>query len=231
MVPARRSRREPLPTVVAGTRNRAKVAEYARLLGGFGRVVTAPSRLAPPEDETGATVETVAAAKAVAWSHALGTDDLVLAGDGGLLIPSLGAGWDPLRTRRFAGADADPVSRADALLALTAHLDGERRRIGWREAVALARSGRVLATFTAESPSGLLARDYDPDRLDADGFWVPALWICPEYGGLRLADLTAAERDARVDHWARLATQVRAALPGIVGQEGTMGGRHEAIVR
>jgi len=41
------------------------------------------------------------------------------------------------------------------------------------------------------------------------GFWVPALWCCPEQGGRRLAELSDDERRARGDHWSRLGVQLR----------------------
>ena len=94
---------------------------------------------------------------------------------------------------------------------MTEHLSGEESLIGWQEAVAVARGGDLLATFVAESPTGLLARDYDPSSLESgDGFWLPALWICPDVGGKRLIDLTAEERQARQDRWTRLGRELRA---------------------
>ena len=103
-----------------------------------------------------------------------------------------------------------------ALLAMTADLDGEARRIGWREAVALAQNGSVPKTFIAEGAPGILAREYDPGMIAAGGgFWIPALWICPEIGGKRLAELTPEERAGREDHWAMLGRAMRAYLRSI----------------
>jgi hypothetical protein len=56
----------------------------------------------------------------------------------------------------------------------------------------------------------MLARDVDPDLVASGrGFWVPALWICPEAGGRRLAALSAEEQTSRDDHWRRLAAAIR----------------------
>lgn len=210
----------PLPVVVCGSRNPEKVRELAAMLAGVARSLPPSQDISPENDEVeeageseeGESVEAIAAAKAVAWSRRLTRvpGGLVVASDGGLLVPALATGWDPTRTRRFAGAGAGSTGRADALLALTEHLEGEERRIGWREAVAFARDGRVVASFVGESVPGLLARDYDPARVREEGFWVPALWICPECGGRRLAELSAEERAAREDHWAQLRRQVQA---------------------
>ena len=168
-----------------------------------------------PNPETEDSLQKLAANKAQQITTAL-PGALVIATDGGLLVPALGAAWDPLRTRRFAGLEATNRERADALLTLAAGLDGEERQIGWREAMAVARDGKILSVWTAESAPGLLARDYDPALLDAAGFWVPALWLCPEYDHRRLAALADAERTARDDHWAGLGRELRrflAALP------------------
>jgi inosine/xanthosine triphosphate pyrophosphatase family protein len=206
--------------IVAGTGNKAKVRELAAALGDGVAVEAVPSDISLEHlvergaESNNQDIVGIASAKALAWSRALTAAGqggaVVVATDGGLLVPALGAAWDPARTRRFAGEGADDRERADALLVLAADLVGEERTIGWREAAGVARAGLLLATFVAESPPGLLAADYDPDLLAAgDGFWVPALWTCPEVGGKRLAELTEAERAGRVDHWTVLGRALR----------------------
>lgn len=200
------------PQIVAATGNPAKVAQIERLVGGVAVVSPAPRDIAHEvgEAETGSSLAAIARTKAVAWSRALGTDELVVATDGGLVVPALGAAWNPLRTRRFAGPAASNRDRADALLALAAGLTGDERRIWWREGVAVAGNGRALASWEETGPSGLLAPDYDPaDLVGSDGFWVSAVWLCPELGGRRLAHLTPAETGARDDHWRRLGAELR----------------------
>ena len=210
--------------VVAGTGNAAKAAELRRVLAGAVAVEEAPRdislKIRERDPKRAGGVAHVAAAKAREWSRALTErgegNAFVVASDGGLLVPALGAAWDPLRTRRFAGEDADDRARAEALLALASGLEGEERQIGWREAAAVARGGRMLKTFVAESPPGLLAHDVDSAALAAeDGFWVPAIWLCPEFGGKRLSELTAAEREARQDHWTLLGRELRRFFGGM----------------
>lgn len=203
--------------VIVGTRNPAKVREVAEALRGVAVVGPPPNdiSLEPCTELVSTEIEAIAADKAVAWSRAVtcgsGSDLPVVATDGGLLIPALGKAWDAERTRRFAGEAANDRERADALLALTAGLRGEERRIGWREAVVIARGGDLVASFVAESPPGLLARDFDPALVEAGaGFWMPALWICPDVGGRRLAELTEEERAVREDHWTHLGRELRA---------------------
>jgi inosine/xanthosine triphosphate pyrophosphatase family protein len=159
--------------------------------------------------EEGRSVEEIAAAKATAWSRAT-PGEMVIASDGGLLIPTLGDAWDPTRTRRIAGDDATDLERAKELLARASHLKGEERRISWREAVAIARNGELLGAWSAESEPGLLATDVDPDLIaDGHGFWVDTLWICPESHDRRLGALSIEERARRGDHWSKLQTPVR----------------------
>lgn len=202
--------------VIAATTNRAKIAELIRILDGVATVAAPPRTIGVDAEPVGPSLEAIAEAKALRYATTLGPDSLVVASDGGLLVPALGDAWDPCRTRRFAGEDATDDERANALLRLTADLDGADRRITWREAVAVARGGAILATWVAESAPGELARDFDRDEITSgNGFWLPALWCCPDYGGLRLASLTTAQRLVRDDHWSRLGRELRRFLTGL----------------
>lgn len=152
----------------------------------------------------------IARAKACLASALLGPNQLVVATDGGLVVPGLGRHWRPTHTHRFAGATATDHDRAERLLALTARLRGEERRLFWREALVVARDGRVCAAWEATSGPGLLARDYRPAR-DGDGFWISGLWICPDRGR-RLAELPRRERTEAMTHWRQLGANLRAFL-------------------
>jgi inosine/xanthosine triphosphate pyrophosphatase family protein len=204
--------------LIAATHNEAKLAELRRLVGESAKVSPLPSdisledqetRTALSEAEEGRSVEEIAAAKAVEWSRIL-PGELVIVSDGGLLIPALGDEWDPTRTRRFAGADATDYERAEALLALASSLKGKERQISWREAVAIAKDGKLLGNWSAESEPGLLATDVDSDLVAAGrGFWIEAVWMCPEAGGKHLARLNQKECARRVDHWSQLESPLR----------------------
>jgi inosine/xanthosine triphosphate pyrophosphatase family protein len=212
---------EPMRLIVA-THNPAKAREVARLVAGLAEVVPLPvdqPAIAAPED--GESVEEIAIAKAVFWSRLLNRGEFVVASDGGLVIPGLGHRWNPTRTRRFAGDAATDLERAEALLALAADIPDDRRQIAWQEALAVARDGVLLASWTAAGDPGLLAGDVDPAAVAAgNGFWLPALWICPECGGRRLADLAPAERAARRDHWRDLGAALRSFLTSIAETPG-----------
>ena len=204
--------------LIAATTNPAKITELMRIVAGCASVVSPPTTgaAAATAEPVGPSFEALAAAKAASYAAALGAEALVVASDGGLLVPALGSDWNPLLTHRFAGDDATDVDRANALLRLSAHLAGPDRRIAWREAVAVARGGAVLAVWVAEGTAGELARDFDRNTVAAgNGFWLPALWLCPECGGRRLASLTTEERLARDDHWSRLGRELRLFLSSL----------------
>jgi inosine/xanthosine triphosphate pyrophosphatase family protein len=185
------------------TTNPAKVTALAERVGAGIEIVALPIG---PECETAEELDSF---KAIAKTQAICVSrahpaPLVVASDGGLTIPSLGGSWDPVRTARFAGGAATSIDRAFALLDVCSDLFENHRQIGWTEALAVARDGEVLETWTAHSPPGLLSTDL-PANIDPEsGFWIPWLWCCPEYGNRRFSELTDRERLQRRDHWAIL---------------------------
>lgn len=224
--------------IVAGG-NRTKVDALRRQLIGVATVQAPPPDISPEFDEDVAGTnetsdresgrddpfEEIARAKAAAWSRVLsrpasGEQPWIVATDGGLLIPGLGAAWNPARTRRFAGEAASAGERIAALLHLAEHLRGDDRRIGWREGLAVARDGRVAASWVAESPPGILAFDVGAWKVADDPFWVPLIWTCPEFGGRRLVELSPHERGQRPDHWPVLGAHLRRWLTTLAMGEG-----------
>jgi hypothetical protein len=153
------------------------------------------------------SVEAIAVAKAIWYSRHIPLKH-ILATDGNLLVSSLKPTWNPVYTSRFAGLGASGRTRATTLLEAARNLQGMDRRIGWTEALAVARDGKLLRSWVADSPPGELATDLPPDMDDSAGFWVPYVWRCPEYDGRRLSELRESERLARRDHWAILGQQI-----------------------
>jgi inosine/xanthosine triphosphate pyrophosphatase family protein len=204
--------------IIAATRNEAKVEALRRLVGDAAEVSPFPHDISQEDSELrdaltsaeeGKSVEEIATAKAVACSRVL-PGEMVIASDGGLSIPALGDSWDPTRTRRIAAEGATDLERAELLLARTAHLQGDDRRISWREAVAIARDGEMLGLWSAESEPGSLATAADRALIERGrGFWVDSLWIIPESHDRRLAELSQEERARRGDRWSRLELKVR----------------------
>jgi inosine/xanthosine triphosphate pyrophosphatase family protein len=193
--------------IILATTNPAKAQALAERVGPDLVVEPLPSpALAghiPDEADFGSTYTEIAAAKAVWYSRHI-PKQFITASDGGLLVPSLKGRWEPIHTARYAGVSAGREASVGALLERARHLRAGDRRIGWMEALAVARDGELLASWVAKSPPGELATRLPPDFDPTAGFWVPYIWRCPEYGGRLLSELTDYERLARRDHWAIL---------------------------
>ena len=158
-------------------------------------------------DESADSHEAIARAKAEEWSQAAGMT--AIASDGGLLVPILGANWESRFTRRFAGPAADDAERQRRLLALLETYTGSQRTAAFVEGLAIAESGRTLASWEAQGATGRIVDTIEDAGAptDGDGFWVFPLWRFSEYG--RTYDLlSAAERASLGDHWEILRARV-----------------------
>jgi inosine/xanthosine triphosphate pyrophosphatase family protein len=217
---------ERLPLrIIAATRNPAKLREFQRVVGDLAIIEPIPQDISLSASEEQRVEEasdsaTIAEQKALAWSRAIRDNRIVMASDGGLTIPALGSAWNPARTRRFAGSESTDLERARRLLKVAALLEDEQRVIGWKESLCIARNGEPVFDAGAEGTYGYLATDVTPDLIDeAGGFWVSALWICPEYGGQRLVELTPEERERRADHWYWLSKVVQRRLAEYMSEQ------------
>lgn len=187
--------------ILLATGNRDKQVEFRRILDGLPFTAVTPSELglAGVPDEVGDTHEAIARDKAAKWSRA--SSALAIASDGGLVIPVLGARWESRYTHRFAGLAADNDDRLARLLELMRPYSGEERRASWVEALAIAHSGRVLASWELAGGAGYL------DEQGPDGplpeFWVFSVWRFPQFG-TTFSQLTGGQRQSIDDHWARL---------------------------
>ncbi|MSQ10195.1 MAG: hypothetical protein EXR52_04235 [Dehalococcoidia bacterium] len=205
---------DPLPGVnpavrpiLLATSNPAKAAKLRWLLDGlpFSPEDLSTHQQVQLPDETGGSFAAIARLKAEAASAAFG--GLVLASDGGVIIPALGAAWEPLRTGRAAGPGATDADKAHHLLRLMQGLTGPDRMVQWYEAVALADRGALVAAWEAAETRGQLTESYDPANAKA-GFWVDSLWLFPKLGR-RYVDLTSAELEAADGTWMALRTAVQ----------------------
>lgn len=202
-------RRAQQQHVLLATTNSAKAAHLAWLLEGVPlRRVTledAGLRHAQPPPETHATLQAIAASKAVAWSQAFG--GLALASDGGIAIPALGDAWEERLTARFAGRNATDEQRVEALLALLRPYRNEERQASFHECVALANDGTLLQSWSAESPPGLIAGGYRPDQL-VPGFWLLTLWL-DATTGRRVGAMAPGDPAYPDGAWARIKPKVQ----------------------
>ena len=194
--------------ILLATTNRTKESKLRWALQGLDLdlVTPAEAKLAVDVEENGATHRANAVSKAEAWSRAYG--GIAIATDGGAIIPALGDRWNSLRTRRFAGEDADDRARVEALLRLMALYEGDARRVFWHEAVAAAENGRVLEAWEAEGGQGVIARDFDPRRVNP-GFWVATVWLYPSLGK-RYVECTEEELARAGDPWVALRERLQA---------------------
>jgi XTP/dITP diphosphohydrolase len=155
--------------LILATRNAHKVREIQQILGPKFVVAGLSGRDEVAEvNESGSTYEENAILKAVTVSKQL--QGLIAADDSGLEVDAL-AGAPGIRSARYAGPNASSKKQIATLLSQLAKTDAksEQRRARFRCIVAVARSGRVLATFEgvvegkiAERPRGSHGFGYDP---------------------------------------------------------------------
>ncbi len=196
----------PTPILLA-TGNPAKQRSLRVLLEGLplSPVTPADLGLTADPDETADSHQAIAMEKAVEWSRLAGM--LVIATDGGLVVPYLGANWESRYTHRFAGPAADDNERRRRLLHLLDDATGRQREASWVEALAIANSGKPLKSWELTGSSGEIAREAEPGP-HAPGFWVFPLWRFPMLGKY-YNQLSDEERESLGDHWARLRVLVR----------------------
>jgi XTP/dITP diphosphohydrolase len=162
--------------LIVATRNTHKTREIEQILGSK---LTVRDLTEHPEIseimESGTSFEENAKLKAIAVSERL--QGLVVADDSGLEVDPLG-GAPGVHSARYAGADASPEKKIARLLDELAKIDAksDQRRARFRCVLAVARGGRVLATFEgvvegkiAERPRGSRGFGYDPIFIP-DGF-------------------------------------------------------------
>ncbi|HEY3412046.1 MAG TPA: non-canonical purine NTP pyrophosphatase [Armatimonadota bacterium] len=195
-------------TILLATSNPAKQQALRTLLCGLSFTIVTPAEIGlvePGVSEDRATHRENAEDKAAAHARAAGI--LSIASDGGLEIPALGALWDGLRTRRFAGpADADRIA---ALLGMLDGLHGEARAARMHEAVAVSSPSGPVASVERAGPWGRLAEQ--ADHRASPGFWIPALYLYPPRWQSEW-DLTSEERAGLRTAWDEVGIDLRPAL-------------------
>jgi XTP/dITP diphosphohydrolase len=188
--------------ILLATGNPAKQETLRWLVEGLPLTAVTPQQLgldSVPE-ESGPTHLEIARQKASEWSRA--SSMLVIASDGGLVIPALGASWESRFTHRFAGPAADDRERLRRLLEIMQPFRDCDRAASWTEAVAIADRGTVLESWELTGSTGVIA-DESPGSPGEPGFWVFSVWYFPQFGKT-YAQLSEAEKHSLGDHWTRL---------------------------
>ena len=205
--------------MLLATRNQAKAEQLRGLFAGLPLRFSYPEQVvkAPAVSEDGRTHLDNARQKAVAWSQAVG--GLAVASDGGLVVPALQDAWNSLTTRRAMGEGLDDRERAERMLGLMRPYHGEDRRVSFAEALAVARSGKVLGAWQAEGLHGLLADSFEPAPETPEGFWVAGLWLSP-IDRKRYWRLTGAEMEVAKAPWLQLRPRLRRLVKKLLEDEG-----------
>ena len=188
--------------ILLATGNPAKQETLRWLLEGLPLVAVTPQELgldSVPE-ESGATHQEIARQKSEEWSKA--SSMLVIASDGGLVIPAVGNNWESRFTHRFAGPAADDNERLERLLEIMQPYQGSDRAASWIEALAIADQGKVLDSWELTGSTGMIAAE-SPGKLNETGFWVFSAWYFPQFSKT-YNQLSDSEKDFLDDHWTRL---------------------------
>jgi len=180
----------PLQQVLfAATSNSGKLAEFQEAaracaraievqpLGGFSHM--------PACVEDGATFEANATKKALHYGRL--APGMIFADDSGLEVEALG-GAPGVISARFAGPGANDLRNNEKLLRSLADVPDERRQARFVCVIALARAGRVLATFRGEA-CGVIGHT----PRGHNGFGYDPLFLFPELGRT-FAELTRDEK-------------------------------------
>jgi XTP/dITP diphosphohydrolase len=148
--------------------NPGKLREY-RVLAGASSIVLEliPDFDAlPPFDESAPTFAENSAGKAQHFSRF--AEEIVLADDSGLVVPTLG-GAPGVHSARYAGPNATDADRVQKLLREMRGKEGDERRARFVCVAAIARQGRVLAVVSdlaqgviTTEPHGTDGFGYDP---------------------------------------------------------------------
>jgi XTP/dITP diphosphohydrolase len=155
-------------SLLASSNNAHKVREIRAILSSSFWVadLSALHEAAPSVEETGLTFEENAALKAIAISRI--HDGWVIADDSGLEVDALG-GAPGVYSARYAGQAATDAENNKLLLENLEGVQGKDRTARFRCVIALARQGKVVATFSGavegailDGPKGTEGFGYDP---------------------------------------------------------------------
>ena len=184
--------------ICCATSNPGKLCEFRLALQDHFDVQPVPglAGIAPPE-ETGATFEANAIAKALYYSKFCG--DPVFADDSGLAVDALD-GAPGVFSARYAGPGATDAGNNRLLLA---HMQGiENRAARFVCVIALARGGELLHTFRGEVEGTLASEPRGPN-----GFGYDPLFFYPPFG--HTFGESPLARKMKVSHRARALAQLR----------------------
>ena len=187
--------------LIIATRNPGKVREIGEVLAGLEVRLLSLADLpgAPDVQETGATFEENARAKALAVARWSGK--MALADDSGLEVEALG-GEPGVLSNRYAGEGAGDADRIAKVLRLMEEVPDERRTARFRCAAALASpDGRMSVV------EGVVEGRITRAPRGAGGFGYDPVFV-PEGHRRTMAELTPDEKN-RISHRGRALRALR----------------------
>jgi XTP/dITP diphosphohydrolase len=179
----------PIRLLLASS-NAGKLREYRELAGNaeFDLDLLPNFREIVPFEETGETFAENALGKALYYGRF--TDELLMAEDSGLVVPSLG-GAPGVYSARYAGPEGTDADCVRKLLHAMEGKTGADRRARFVCVTALAQGGRVLAVVS-DFVEGMIAGE----PRGVDGFGYDPVFLLPELGRT-LAEISPDEKNRR----------------------------------
>ena len=157
--------------LLVSTRNAHKVEEIREILGPQFIISDLSVLTGFPEvEETGATFHENAAIKALAASARFG--GWVIADDSGLEVDALN-GAPGVRSARFSGDSATDASNRSLLLEKLLPFRGKARAARFRCVIALARQGKVVASFSGSVEGMIIPHEKGTGGFGYDSLFVP----------------------------------------------------------
>lgn len=205
-----------LRKILIATNNSHKREKLSWIVRDYFKTINFPENLKTKVrvDENGNSFKKNAEIKALTYSKYY--DGYVIATDGGVLIPSLGKNWNPLKTKRFAGEEISDFKRIRLLLDFMKDKKGKDRITTWNEAVAVAKKGKILFSSQAEGVKGVLQTTFDEKKYKP-GIWVCSIWYFPRFKK-NFFDLSESEIKEVEISWSKLKSVTNAFLDKILNQ-------------
>ncbi len=184
-------------TCVIASRNQGKLQEFAAILAPYDipLIPMDEAGFTGEIPETGTTFQENAALKAETVAEALGWKYPVISDDSGLIVDALG-GKPGVYSHRFAGENADDVTRYEKVLSLLGNTPRENRTARFTCVICLCDTAHHLHFFSgnvegniAFTPRGQNGFGYDPI-------------FCPEGGARTMAEIPTDQKNTR-SHRAR----------------------------
>lgn len=158
-------------SLLVSTRNAHKVEEIREILGSRFLISDLSGFPGFPEvEETGSTFHENAAIKALAASARF--EGWVIADDSGLEVDALD-GAPGVRSARFSGESATDASNRTLLLEKLLSVRGKARSARFLCVIALARDGKVLASFSGSVEGVIIPQEKGTGGFGYDSLFIP----------------------------------------------------------